>query len=64
LLVAKSNAGKPRVQGERTVYDATPEVMGLHAKKVVELGARIVGACCGSTPAHIQAMRQALEDMA
>lgn len=62
LLVAKSNAGRPRVEGARTLYDATPEVMGIHARRAVDLGARIVGACCGSTPDHIRAMRQALDE--
>jgi methionine synthase I (cobalamin-dependent) len=63
MLVAKSNAGKPRVEGDRTVYDATPQVTADHAQRVFELGARIIGACCGSTPEHVRAMRQSLEKM-
>jgi 5-methyltetrahydrofolate--homocysteine methyltransferase len=62
VLVAKSNAGIPRVEGDRTVYDATPQVMAEHARKVFDLGARIIGACCGSTPEHLRAMRRALEE--
>ncbi len=60
LLIAKSNAGLPKwVDGELT-YDGTPEVMAGYARRARALGANIIGACCGSTPAHIQAMRTAL----
>lgn len=61
VLVAKSNAGAPRNKGGHQVYDATPEVMAEHALRVHQLGARIVGACCGSTPEHIRAMGHALQ---
>jgi 5-methyltetrahydrofolate--homocysteine methyltransferase len=60
VLVAKSNAGMPRLEGDRQVYDATPESMAEHALRVRDLGARIIGACCGSTPDHIGAMAEAL----
>lgn len=60
VLIAKSNAGMPRMEGDRQVYDATPEVMAEHALRVRDLGARIIGACCGSTPDHISAMAKAL----
>jgi 5-methyltetrahydrofolate--homocysteine methyltransferase len=60
VLIAKSNAGMPRLEEDQQVYDATPEVMAEHALRVREFGARIVGACCGSTPDHIRAMGQAL----
>lgn len=61
VLVAKSNAGAPRMEGDHQVYDASPEVMAEHALRVRALGARIIGACCGSTPAHIRAMGHALQ---
>ena len=60
VLVAKSNAGAPRMEGDRQVYDASPDVMAEHALRVRDLGARIIGACCGSTPEHIRAMDHAL----
>ena len=60
LLVAKPNAGLPRMVGRETVYDATPEDMAEYARKFVALGARVVGGCCGSTPAHIAAIAQAV----
>jgi methionine synthase I (cobalamin-dependent) len=61
VLIAKSNAGLPHMVDGQQVYDATPEVMAEHALRARDLGARIIGACCGSTPAHIQAMDQALK---
>ncbi len=64
ILVAKSNAGLPRMEGGRAVYDATPEVMADYARRVHADGARIVGACCGSTPAHIAAIAGALKEVA
>ena len=62
LLVAQSNAGLPRYDAAsgQMRYDGTPEVMAAYAVKVRDLGARYIGACCGSTPAHIRAMGEAL----
>ncbi len=62
-LVAKSNAGLPEMIDGRAVYNATPEVMAGYARRVRALGATIIGACCGSTPAHIAAMARALRDL-
>ncbi len=60
LLIAKPNAGIPRMVRRQVVYDATPERMAELARQFVELGARIVGACCGSSPEHIAAMAAAV----
>lgn len=60
VLIAKANAGIPHLEGDAVVYDATPEVMGQYAVRVRDLGARIIGACCGSTPEHIRAIARAL----
>ena len=59
-LIAKPNAGVPRMVKRQVVYDATPERMAELACRYVELGARIVGTCCGSSPAHIAAIAAAL----
>ena len=59
-LVAKANAGAPRLEGGVAVYDATPDVMGAYALRVRARGARIIGACCGSTPDHVRAIARAL----
>ncbi|MBU0705285.1 MAG: homocysteine S-methyltransferase family protein, partial [Chloroflexi bacterium] len=60
ILIAKPNAGKPRVVGRDVVYDATPDDMAEYARRFVALGARVVGGCCGSTPAHIAAIAAAV----
>lgn len=60
VLVAKSNAGLPKWVDGNLIYDGTPEVMAAYATRVRGLGARLIGACCGSTPDHIRAMAQAL----
>jgi len=59
-LIAKPNAGVPRLVKRQVVYDATPQRMAELALRYVELGARIVGTCCGSSPAHIAAIREAV----
>lgn len=60
-LIAKPNAGVPRYQDGGLVYDGTPEVMAEFAVLARDMGIRIIGGCCGTTPAHLAAMRQALE---
>jgi 5-methyltetrahydrofolate--homocysteine methyltransferase len=60
FLIAKPNAGVPRMVKREVVYDAGPERMAELASKLVALGASIVGACCGSSPAHIAAMAAAV----
>jgi len=59
-LIAKPNAGLPRMVKRQVVYDADPERMAELARQYVALGASIVGACCGSSPQHIAAMSRAL----
>ena len=59
-LMAKPNAGLPRLVDGQAVYDVTPQVMAEYALRYAELGAKIIGGCCGSTPAHIKAMAAAL----
>lgn len=61
LLAAQSNAGVPRLDGDRTVFDATPQIMAAYALRMRDLGVKYIGACCGNTPAHIQAMAEALQ---
>ena len=60
-LIAQSNAGMPRLEGADFHYDGTPEVMAAYAVRMRELGVGVIGACCGSTPAHVAAMRAALD---
>ncbi len=60
ILIAKANAGLPRWVGDDLIYDGTPEVMADYAVRVRNLGAKMIGSCCGSTPAHIRSMAEAL----
>lgn len=60
LLIAQSNAGLPQVVGDHFEYDATPADMAAHAVALRDAGIDLVGACCGSTPAHLAAMSDAL----
>jgi 5-methyltetrahydrofolate--homocysteine methyltransferase len=60
ILIAKPNAGLPHLDGDETVFDLTPEGMAGHVPYFVELGAQIIGGCCGSSPEHIAAMAAAL----
>jgi homocysteine S-methyltransferase len=55
------NAGWPEQVGGRIMYPANPEYFGEYALAFCEAGARLVGGCCGTTPAHITAMRLALD---
>src|SRR5574341_837096 len=60
ILIAKANAGIPHLQNGVPIYDAKPEDMGGYAANVRNLGATIIGACCGSTPAHIREIARSL----
>ena len=57
---AMPNAGLPQYVGGRFVYMTSPEYFAEFAARAVDLGVRLVGGCCGTTPAHIQAMRERL----
>jgi len=61
-LVAKANAGIPELVQGKAVYRASPETMAEYAIQSYQAGARVIGACCGSTPAHIAAISKALSD--
>lgn len=60
-LMAKPNAGRPVLENGRWVYKQTPEEMAVGLEGLLEAGARIVGTCCGSTPAHIALFRTILD---
>ena len=60
LLVAQSNAGLPQVVGDHFEYDRSPTDLARHARVLRELGVDLIGACCGSTPEHLAAMREAV----
>ena len=55
-LSAQPNAGMPREVGGRSMYMASPEYMATYARHLIQAGAKVVGGCCGTTPAHIRAI--------
>jgi methionine synthase I (cobalamin-dependent)/5,10-methylenetetrahydrofolate reductase len=57
----KPNAGWPEQVGGRIMYPADPDYFGEYALSFCEVGASVVGGCCGTTPRHIAAMRAALD---
>ncbi len=61
---AMPNAGYPQTVGGRTMYPATVEYFADYALTFKAQGAVLIGGCCGTTPAHIAAMRAALDDPA
>jgi 5-methyltetrahydrofolate--homocysteine methyltransferase len=61
-VIAKGNAGIPKYHDGHIHYDGTPELMGQYAVLARDMGARIIGGCCGTMPEHLAAMRAALEN--
>jgi methionine synthase / methylenetetrahydrofolate reductase (NADH) len=57
---AMPNAGLPQYVNGRFVYLASPEYFAEFAARAVGMGVKIVGGCCGTTPAHVRAMRERL----
>src|SRR5271156_3834800 len=58
------NAGLPKREGDRIVYPkSSPEYFALFAREAAALGVRILGGCCGTTPAHIRAMAEAVKSL-
>jgi homocysteine S-methyltransferase len=59
-LVAQPNAGLPRTVRDRQIYLASPEYMAEYARRMTQVGVRFLGGCCGTTPSHIRALRDAV----
>lgn len=60
-IIAKGNAGIPKYVDGHIHYDGTPDLMADYAVLARDSGARIIGGCCGTMPAHLEKMREALE---
>ena len=63
-VAVKPNAGLPKMVGDRTVFTVGPEEFARDVAELVDAGASVAGGCCGTTPAHIAAVRAALEGKA
>ena len=59
-IVAKANAGVPTLAGDRAAYPGTPADSAEYARAARDAGASLIGGCCGTTPEHLAAMRDAL----
>ena len=60
-LVAKPNAGLPRVVDGITCFDMDSETFAQQAARIADSGANLIGGCCGTTPDHIRALKKALD---
>lgn len=63
LLAAYPSAGEPKEKEGRLIYHSTPSDFAQSAREMVTQGARLIGGCCGTTPAHIAALSSAIEDL-
>ena len=61
-LVAKANAGMPKLVDGKTIFELSPEDFAKKALKLADAGAGILGGCCGTTPQHIKALNKILGD--
>lgn len=60
-VIVKPNAGLPKQRDGEVWYDVEPETFARYMEMVVRKGAALIGGCCGTTPAHIQAMTERLK---
>lgn len=62
IMAAQPAAGIPTLLDGRSIYHTTPDYLAQYARELLEAGVTIIGACCGSTPAHIRAMKTVMDD--
>lgn len=62
ITIVKGNCGIPEYRGAEIHYSGTPPLMADYARLARDAGARIIGGCCGTSCAHLAAMRRALDD--
>ncbi|HUN64756.1 MAG TPA: bifunctional homocysteine S-methyltransferase/methylenetetrahydrofolate reductase [Bacteroidota bacterium] len=63
ILTAQPAAGIPTLLNGRSIYHTTPDYLAAYARELVESGVTLIGACCGSTPAHIAAIARAVKGL-
>jgi len=61
-VLAQPNAGKPRLVENRTVFNMSPSDFAAGIYECLQAGARLVGGCCGTSPAHIRAIVELLRE--
>ncbi len=62
VFISKGNCGVPKFEGTEIVYSGTTDVMATYAGLAINSGARIIGGCCGTSPAHLAAMRHSIDN--
>lgn len=62
-LIVVPNAGLPRLEGETTLYDVTPDQFADSMERLAKAGARVLGGCCGTTPTHIAKLKERLSNL-
>jgi len=62
-LSAQPNAGLPRTVGDRKIYMASPEYVAQYARRMIDVGVRFVGGCCGTTPEHVKLIADAVRSV-
>ena len=62
IYVAKANCGIPEYVEGKIHYNGTPEIMADYVRMAIDAGAKIIGGCCGTSPEHVAAMREALDN--
>lgn len=62
-VMVQPNAGQPITENGRVRYPMPPEKMMEYIPAIIKTGAKIIGGCCGTTPAHIAAIRQWIDDL-
>lgn len=62
-IIVNPNAGLPRTEGGRTVYNVGPEEFAGWMEKIAGMGVHVVGGCCGTTPDHIRMTAQRVREL-
>ncbi len=63
-ILVQPNAGLPRVENGRTVFDVSAEEFAADMKRMLSMGVRIAGGCCGTTPEYIAELKRQTSDIA
>lgn len=64
FVAVQPNAGLPRRVGNRFIYVSTPEYFAEYTRRFLNIGIRMIGGCCGTTPSHIAAMHEVFTELA
>ncbi len=62
FIIVQSNAGMPKLDGEKVIYDESPETFKEEIPRLAAAGANIIGGCCGTTPEHISKIREFVDN--